>query len=34
MPEKSQNKKPQPAKGTQAKKQDTKKASQNTPKKK
>lgn len=34
MPEKQQSKKPQPAKGTQAKKQDNKKATPAAPKKK
>lgn len=34
MPQKQQNKKPQPAKGPQAKKQDNKKASSTAPKKK
>ncbi|SRX74871.1 hypothetical protein AEQU3_01858 [Aequorivita antarctica] len=34
MPEKQQSKKPQPAKGPQAKKQDNKKASLTAPKKK
>jgi len=34
MPQEKQNKKPQPAKGPEAKKQDNKKATQAAPKKK